>query len=161
MKHTDAIISECGKYRYYLSRKISNINTNLLLFIMLNPSTADASEDDNTIRRCRGFCERLGYGLLGVVNLFDYRATNQDELKKVTVPCSEKNMEYIKGAVIKADKIICAWGGKIPVKGQDKKIIDILRQEDITPYALGLTKEGFPKHPLYLSNETRPVIFQI
>lgn len=154
-----AVISDCGKYRHHLIRQISEDNPKFLLFIMLNPSTADAEIDDPTIRKCKGFCERLGYGKLVVVNLFDWRATDPNELKKVWEPVSKHNMNIIRASAIMADKVICAWGTKGNFMGQDKAVLKLLEDNNITPYALDITKDGHPKHPLYISYDKKPVLF--
>lgn len=89
-----AIISECGKYRYSLSR-IWDENKANVLFIMLNPSTADGDVDDPTIRRCIGFAKSWGYGGIYVGNLFAYRATDPKELLKVENPIGFENIHHL------------------------------------------------------------------
>lgn len=150
---SSAVISECGKYRHNLTRKVSD-KEGLLTFIMLNPSTADAELDDPTIRKCKGFCDRFGYGALQVVNLFDFRATNPDELKKTSYPASKHNMDIIRAAAIMSDKVICAWGTKGIYNRQNEKVLQMLGKENISLYALDITKDGHPKHPLYVPYDT-------
>lgn len=160
MKEAGANISHCTKYRHHLTRRVNSLNDRVLTFIMLNPSKADAEVNDPTIRRCIGFCERLGYGILLVVNLFDYRATNPDELKTVPNPCSEKNMDFIREAAVLSDKVICAWGGDGSYLNQDERVLRMLANEKIALYALDVTKKGNPKHPLYLRGNLEPVIYR-
>src|SRR5262249_44998661 len=81
-----AVISACGRYRYYLCRKLAGGGGRVATFIMLNPSTADAERDDSTIRKCVGFGRRWGCGQLHVVNLFGLRATQPTELRTVGNP---------------------------------------------------------------------------
>ena len=105
-----AEISPCGLYRYSLTRKWEAWK-GTVNFIMLNPSTADAQEDDPTIRRCIGFAKAWGYGGIVVTNLFAYRATNPKELKKVDKPFGEHNHLYqLEAAVISSELTVCAWG---------------------------------------------------
>lgn len=146
-----AIISECGKYRMRLSRHVNDdLPYNHLLFIMLNPSTADATQDDPTIRKCRGFSERLGFSFFEVVNLFDYRATDPKDLKKSPEPCSQHNMPMILAAARHSEMVICAWGTHGSYRGQDLQVIRMLECASIPMKALGVTKDGHPRHPLYV-----------
>lgn len=126
---------------------------------MLNPSTADADKDDSTIRRCKGFAQRFGYGVMLVVNLFDYRATDPKELKKAAMPYSSRNVNHILKAVRRSEKVICAWGTHGAYREGDKKVLKILADKGIRLYALGLTKGGYPKHPLYVPYNSKLVRF--
>lgn len=145
-----AIISECGKYRYQLWR-IWDDTKPKVLFIMHNPSTADANEDDPTIRRCIGFAKRWGYGGIYVGNLFAFRATDPKDL--LNKPFEEiapiMNFKYTKELVAKCSLHILAYGN--PIVG------------DATPeffddwwHYLKLTKTGNPCHPLYLKSDLIP-----
>jgi hypothetical protein len=149
-----AIIDETGKYRYQLWR-IWDESKPLAVFIMLNPSTADADEDDPTIRRCIGFAKSWGYGGIKVINLFAYRATDPKELSKVIDPVGIENNKYITMAVKEAGIVIAAWG----TKGNY-----LCRQSDLWEFeivqnlhCLELTKDGYPKHPLYLKADLKPI----
>ncbi len=152
-----AVISDCGKYRYRLDRRtpVPIGDERQMLFIMLNPSTADAELDDPTIRKCRGFCERAYHGGFTVVNLFAYRATDPAELKKASDPIGPENMRHIMKAASEADTIICAWGTKGSFGRQNEKVINALKENDL--FALELTKDGHPKHPLYISYDKQPI----
>jgi len=159
-KYADATLSPCGKYRHHLVRRVDDKNDKILTFIMLNPSTADATMDDPTIRKCKGFCERLGYSVLSVVNLFDYRATDPKQLKLVSEPCSKHNLGCIRATAIMSDKVICAWGIGGTFGRQNEKILELMAKEKIPAYALDITKDGHPKHPLYIGYDKTPVIFR-
>lgn len=124
-------------------------------FIMLNPSTADAKEDDPTIRRCMGFARAWGYGGIDVVNLYAYRATNPKELKKAPSPIGPYNDNTVLAIARHADKIVCAWGAHGGRRGDS--ILRKLRHEGLTPMCLEKTKKGAPKHPLYLKGDLTPV----
>jgi len=149
MKKT-AIISEDGKHRFRLSREWDE-SLAKVLFIMLNPSTADAENDDNTIKRCIGFAKDWGYGGLWVGNLYSYRTAYPKELKGHDVFTSE-NLEHICDMKDQCDKIICAWGNG---RGMPDYIFDKLGDA----YYLDLAKDGTPKHPLYLKKSLQPQKF--
>lgn len=155
-----AIISDCGKYRYFLQRETGMPDERTLLFIMLNPSTADASLDDPTIRKCKGFGGFFGYGKIAVVNLFAFRATNPAELSKTNFPEGPENLAHIAKAINSADKIICAWGTKGVLFGQDRRVLKYLSEIKKELYALEITKDGHPKHPLYISYDKQPILFR-
>lgn len=164
MEHVEtkeAIISPCGNYRYFLSRKIGE-SKKTLTFIMLNPSRDDAIDDaiddDPTIKRCVGFCQSLGYGTLHVVNLFAFRSPDPSELLNAEDPIGEENLKFVKNTVQNSDMTICAWGTNGSIKNQDKVILNLLGDFDL--YALKITKYNFPSHPLYLSADLKPVLFQ-
>jgi len=160
----DAIISEDGKYRYQLSRKWDKVKP-MILFIMLNPSTADAEKDDPTIRRCMGFAKSWGYGGIFVGNLFSYRATEPGELLNVNDPYGHGNLSFIMEMAGFSDKVICAWGNEKTIKKVEvgkliiKKIFKLLKEKGL--YYLELTKGGTPKHPLYLRGNLEPKRFLI
>lgn len=104
-----AQFSPCAKYRYLLTREGLG-GTGTCLFIMLNPSTADAMVDDATIRRCSGFAQRWGYARLEVANIYAYRSTDPRALRDLADPVGPENDQYIAEAVARADKVVCAWG---------------------------------------------------
>ena len=160
-----AVISPCGKYRYGLSRKWGEGKP--CLFIMLNPSTADAWDDDPTIRRCIGFAESWGCEQLIVVNLFAFRATRQADMMAADDPVGPDNMEHVKKAaefVASGDRyglppagpVVCAWGLNGAYMGQDETVLGWLEAEGVTPLALALAKDGRPRHPLYLGGDLIP-----
>ena len=145
-----AVISECGKYRYLLDRKFSGVG-GTMLFIMLNPSTADAELDDPTIRKCIGFAKREGYGSIKVVNLFAWRATQVSDMKAADAPIGVENDRYIKSEAICADTVVCAWGIHGNYKNRAERVLKMLSDADVPLSCLGTTKDKHPKHPCYLS----------
>lgn len=145
----DAILSNDGVYRYNLIREWDAMDP-VMLFIMLNPSTADAVEDDPTIRRCIGFAKREGCGMIEVVNLFAFRATDPKELKTADEPVGVDNDAIIQQAAEDADIIVCAWGTHGVLKKRNEEVISLLQSIGRTPMCFGTTKAGHPKHPLYL-----------
>lgn len=150
---TDAYISEDGIYRYNLVRDWGDDQDLAMLFVMLNPSTADAVVDDPTIRRCIGFAEREGCGYMEVVNLFAFRATEPADMKVASDPIGPENNAVIRAALTDADIVVCAWGAHGGFLDRDTEVIDIILSSGHTPYALGLTKDGKPRHPLYLKKD--------
>jgi hypothetical protein len=129
---------------------------------MLNPSTADAKSDDPTIRRCMGFARQWGYDTLSVRNLFPWRATDPDELSDVDKPTVtggyRGDIELLAAAT--ADLVVAAWGAKVPF-GRDSEALSLLQKQFPAKrlYCLGTTKNGFPRHPLYVRGGVEPVLF--
>jgi len=147
-----AVISDCGKYRYELCR-IWQPKAGLVCWVMLNPSTADANIDDPTIRRCMGFTSRWGYGGIIVVNLFALRATNPKELYKADDPVGPENFHYVFQASWHAKITIAAWGTRGTHLNQNRNILNHLTN----CHYLALTKDGSPRHPLYLRKDLQPI----
>lgn len=153
-----ATVSGCGKYRYRLER-IWDKSKPKVLFIMLNPSTADAMNDDATIRRCVNYAKEWGYGGVLVGNLFAYRATKPKELLTAENPIGDENLKFIDQMFKEAAAVICAWGNSGIVDKLGKKL-----GPDYKPlkgwigflYYLELAKNGTPKHPLYLKKDLIP-----
>lgn len=149
-----AIISPCQRYRYRLWR-VWNPDLPPLCFVMLNPSTADASQDDPTIRKCVGFAKRLGFGAIEVANLFAWRATYPEELLRADDPVGPTNDAAIRNAaetvVARGGQVVCAWGAngqKHPARVQHVR--ELLLFSGIPAYVLRLSKTGAPWHPLML-----------
>ena len=149
-----AIISDCGKYRYRLTRNLLTISdTGPIVFVMLNPSTADAAEDDPTIRRCMGFATSWSCDELIVVNLYALRATNPAELWKAHDPFGPDNYMHL-GSVLSTYKTaVCAWGANARPEAADQ-FRRLAQFHGAKLYSLGETKSGAPKHPLYLKKDT-------
>lgn len=148
----DAVISECGTYRYELIRRW-DASLPRVGWIMLNPSTADASVDDPTIRRCIGFAKSWGYGGIVVRNLYALRATDPRELWKHPSPTGPDNDTYLMESVDEPITV-CAWGAN---GRRGDAVINALSDAGAALHHLGLTKAGVPKHPLYLKSDLRPV----
>ena len=144
-----AIISKCKKYRYWLERDTGIPIKNACVFIMLNPSTADAEVDDPTIRRCRGFAERFQCGKLVVVNLFPYRARKPADLYKAKDPVGIDNNEHLSRALTLPGIKLCGWGAN-DTRGRERWLKEMAHWQHANLCCLGKTKSGAPKHPLYL-----------
>lgn len=155
----DAVISDCGKYRYLLRRTWDHAKPRALL-IMLNPSTADASTDDATIRSCVRLLRGLGYGSAEVVNLMAWRATNPKELPpKPSDAMGAGNATVIDAAMSRCDVAICAWGAHPYAERFARAVLDIVSLHRPSAYCFGKTKSGAPKHPLYIKSGTPLEIF--
>lgn len=162
----DAVISDCGTYRYLLRRTWDH-NRQRALFVMLNPSTADADNDDPTIRSCIRLCRFWGYGSFEVVNLFAFRSTDPNALLDAADPVGPRNIDVIEAAANRCDAIICAWGAhksatyvQAGYRPWGVMVFDLLgnaRRPAI--FCLGTTKSGAPKHPLYIKTGTPLVRF--
>jgi len=123
---------------------------------MLNPSTADAQRDDPTIRRCTGFARRWGFGGIEVVNLFAWRATKPEELRRASDPVGRLNDRAILRAARECAMTIAAWGNHGAWMGRTDRVLEILRGV-CEVRVFGLTAIGQPKHPLYLSRRCAAV----
>ena len=166
-----ALISDCGAYRYLLTRFWENTEhrrarrrRHIMTFLMLNPSTADSNQDDPTIRKCVQFAHRNGCNGMHVVNLFAYRATDPRDLIEAAAAgvdiVGPENMKTIRhhflapGEGLNYGYFICAFGNL------DKRLVEILLDKSRWPYIgalskalhvemLHLNKSGWPAHPLY------------
>lgn len=138
-----------GDYRYSLYRHMGNGPT--CCFVMLNPSKADAFQDDPTIRRCLGFAQSWGHGRLVVVNLYPLRATNPDELAGPKDPYGPpgRNEAAIEAAALESSFVVAAWGAQHHrTPAMQMAVGAVTKHRDL--YCLRETKDGAPSHPLYL-----------
>ena len=148
-----ATFSPCRKWRYVLWR-IWNSELAPVAFICLNPSTADETIDDPTVRRCVNYARRWGYGGLYVMNLFAFRATKPRVMEAAADPCGPDNDRYLREYAGKAHLRVAAWGTQGAFMGRDLCVLKLL--SDMPVHSLGLTKNGFPRHPLYLKSDVKP-----
>lgn len=151
-----AIISNCGRYRYCLVREWDKTKPSLRI-IMLNPSRADAEEDDPTIRSCVRIADHLGYGLIAIYNLFAWRATDPKDLSTVADPIGPENDHWL-DRVTSGPTIVCAWGAQAIAAPRAATFMEMLNGVDV--WCFGTTKHGAPKHPLYLKTGTKLVAFR-
>jgi len=151
-----AVISDCRKYRYSLSRKWDK-KLPCVTFCGLNPSTADDTSDDPTMIRCINFAKSWGYGSLYMINLFAIRCTDSGLLKSKPNIIGKYNDFTIKSRSKLSEVVIACWGTKGSLYGRDKEVIDLIGDK---LYFLELSKDGFPKHPLYLKKTLRPKKWQ-
>ena len=149
-----AHFSHDKRYRYLLGRRIG-ASDRRLLFIMLNPGTADESHNDATIRRCIGFAERWNFGVMEVANLFAFRTSYVAELRAAKEPIGPDNDKWISEALVAADRVILAWGNHGAYMQRSRCVMRMVSSV-VQPYQLGLNKTGEPTHPLYLPASTVP-----
>lgn len=151
-----ARISEDRKYRYQLGRHWDPTLVPRAVFVMLNPSTADEFADDATVRRCMTFADSWGCGGMYVLNLFAFRTRDPDRLFYEKDPVGPRNDSYLRGALIKAGMkswpVIVAWGNNAP----RYRVRTFVRMMPLGPpvYCLGVTRDGNPRHPVRLANNT-------
>lgn len=157
-----AVVSPCGLYRYTLTRAWAHRSWcwRRALWIGLNPSTADAEIDDPTIRRMVGFSRAWGFGSLEVVNLFAWRATDPRALRSVPDPVGPDNDRCIVEAAARASLIVACWGADPMVARRSRAVLDLLAPANVDVVCLGRTRDGHPRHPLYLSAATEQERFQ-
>jgi len=152
---TDAVFDETRQYRYSLMRSWDS-NLPAILFIGLNPSTADEHENDPTIVRCMTFAKEWGYGTLYMCNLFAYRATNPKEMKtRSKAAIGAMNDRYLLEMMHEVKTIVCAWGNDGQYLDRGK---DVLWQLHLNVpeklFYFHLTNKGQPCHPLYLAKKS-------
>lgn len=152
-----AIFDPTGQYRYHLWREW-NPQAPRLGFVMLNPSRADASFNDPTIRRCLGLAQTWDYGAVEVGNLFAYRATHPQELCQVCDPVGLENDRYLLEMQPRVQCLILAWGNHGRWQNRARRVLGLLSGNPL--YCLGLTRLGQPRHPLYVKQGIKPVEFQ-
>lgn len=136
-----------GPYRYRLAR-IWDPQIPPFVYVMLNPSTADADQDDPTIRVCMGRARRAGAGGIVVVNLFAFRATKPEAMKAAADPVGEKNDFFIRSALTPGCTVVGAWGADGRFCDRDYAVRMLIRREGHPIWCIGRTRKGDPCHPL-------------
>jgi hypothetical protein len=157
-----ATFDPTGAYRYALWR-VWDAKRPPLVFVMLNPSTADGWRVDPTIRRCMGFAQSWGYGALTVVNLFAFRATCPRTLRQADDPIGPANDLHLRNAVASAAAVVFAWGNHGCLHERDRAVLTLLLAQKRRAFpalcCLGTTSAGQPRHPLYVRADTVPQPF--
>lgn len=158
-----ALLSECGRYRYLLSRTWSDAP--LALFVLLNPSTADASVDDQTVRKCIGFSRSWNLGGFNIVNLFALRATDPKDLWEARWDhrVGPETDAHITAAIAAAGgDLVVGWGRLEPpaknrelVRARVQHVLELINDVGRQPMCLGTNADGSPRHPLYLPATTK------
>ena len=149
----DAEFSSCGSYRYSLSR-IWDESLSAVLFIMLNPSSADGTKDDPSIRRCISYAKDWGFGSLFVGNLFALKSTKPTGLLESTNPEGPENLKYLLKLSSHCKMIVCAWGNGTILKKLSANSPKNLNRK---LHCLKLSLDGIPCHPLYLPKDLKPI----
>ncbi len=150
-----AVYSDCERYRYQLTREW-RAEAGKVLFVMLNPSTATEFQNDPTVERCERRARALGFGAFRVVNIFAFRATDPKVMRAASDPIGPENDNAIIESVAWADRVICAWGGHGSFLGRGRLVEGLIRSCGKELSHLGLTKDGMPKHPLYITYAEQP-----
>lgn len=147
-----AWFSDCGLYRYKLWRHWGD-DKPIVGFIMLNPSTADDVNDDPTIRRCVSFARSWGYGGVSVCNLFGYRTSNPNLLKRASDPVGADNDTAIDDLVANTEVVVAAWGDHGSFRNRSS---EVHARHAGRLYALEINLSGEPRHPLYMRKQASP-----
>jgi hypothetical protein len=150
-----ASFDDSGAYRYTLWRAWDKSRPKLA-FVMLNPSTADHRVDDPTIRRCQGFARSWGYGSLTVVNLFAFRTPSPAELARADDPIGPRNDHVLRACSRRAAALVLAWGVHGKLRDRHRQVLELFAGRRRPLLCLGTTRDGYPRHPLYLRRDTRP-----
>jgi hypothetical protein len=154
-----AVYSDCERYRYSLKR-VWDAQGARALFVMLNPSTATEVQNDPTVERCERRARTLGFGAFTVLNIFAWRATDPREMRAATDPVGPGNDAAILACLPEADRVICAWGTHGAHLGRGPAVERLLRGARATLWHLGLSKDGHPKHPLYIGYAVQPQLWE-
>ncbi|MBB1498714.1 DUF1643 domain-containing protein [Paracoccus sp. MC1862] len=154
---SEAVFSDCERYRYALTRAWDAALPRLV-WVMLNPSTADERRNDPTIARCEARSRAMGCGAYRIVNLYAFRATYPKDLRTAVDPVGEGNDAALQDAAAWARRVICGWGmHAAPDPAQ--AALALFRRAGAEPLHLGLTKAGQPRHPLHLAYTVAPQPF--
>lgn len=154
MNTNSAVISDCGTYRYRLSRRgdLFSVRESKLLYILVNPSTADHEVDDPTITRCTSFAKGFGFNGFSVANLYALRATDPEDLWKTNDPVGPENDQHLLDMAQAADTIICGWGEEAKIE-RVREVCHLLKDHNQKFRCLVRNKSGMPRHPLYVKGD--------
>lgn len=165
-----AVFSPCRTYRYMLERTVRSgaemyppgangrqgPPASAVAFVLLNPSTADAFQDDPTIRRCMGYARDWGYDSLYVLNIFALRSTDPKGLYAAADPVGQHADAYIKKVMARVDRVVCGWGEHGRYRKRGEWVFRLIQQFHC-PMCLRTTQSGEPNHPLRLPRTLQPV----
>ncbi|MBU0467052.1 MAG: DUF1643 domain-containing protein [Nanoarchaeota archaeon] len=154
--YSEALFSECEKYRYKLKRKWDN-NLPQIMFIGLNPSTADEIKNDPTVSRMINYAKQWGYGSVSVCNVFAFRATFPKDLKNTKELVGRENDKSITEEAQSSEKIVIAWGNHALFMNRNIEMMSLLHKHEL--FCIGVNKNGEPKHVLYLKKDLSPELF--
>ncbi|MCE8514823.1 DUF1643 domain-containing protein [Ruegeria pomeroyi] len=153
-----AIYSDCERYRYSLTR-VWDPAGRKALFVMLNPSTATEVQNDPTVERCERRARTLGFGAFQVTNIFAWRDTDPRKMRAAADPVGPENDAAILAGAKWADQIVAAWGTHGAHLDRGPAVERLLRGTGLPLFHLGLTKDGHPKHPLYIGYAQQPALW--
>jgi hypothetical protein len=151
------IFSTCRRYRYVLWREFGPDLERFVMFVCLNPSIADETENDPTLRRCIDFAKQWEFGALAMTNLFAFVATQPADMKAANDPVGPENDVYLAAVAKEASLIVVAWGERGQFRMErDAAVLKLLNQ----PHCLGFTKYRRPRHPSRVRKNLSPIPFQ-
>lgn len=154
--------SPCRRYRYTLEHVIDPLlhetQPRRIMWIGLNPSTADENRLDPTLRRIRAFSAGWGFTSFVMTNLFAYRATLPGDMKREADPVGPENNRWLRATADGCAEIVAAWGTHGEHVGREVEVMRLLGMARLA--CLGLNRGGSPKHPLYVSGDTALVPFR-
>lgn len=154
-QNNGALFSPCRKYRYKLWR-IWDDTLPMLMWVGLNPSTANEETNDPTIRRVITFSQKWGYGGIYMTNLFAWVSSKPQDLKTVADPLGDNN-NILQSVSEKSAAIVFAWGTFKEAQARGEEVKRMFPQA----VALGINADGSPKHPLYVKGDTQPVNYDL
>lgn len=164
-EETGAAFSHCGQYRYSLWRMWDHKKPRVL-FLMLNPSTADEVKNDPTVERCQRRAVQWGFGGLYVGNIFALRSTDPQALYTHADPISnpveptnapgQANNIALHAMTTLSGLVVCGWGEHGALRGRGREVLAMLRRREVKPHALRMNKSGQPAHPLYIPYSATP-----
>ena len=160
LEQRDAAISACERYRYTLERRWGT--GAIAVFALCNPSTADALEDDHTVRKCRGFARRWGCGGFTIVNACALRSRHPRRLLEVADPVGIQNEAQLHRVLASTTgPLVVGWGDALPLELErhTERMLAIARSHGRTPLCLGCCDSGRPRHPLTLAYSTPLELF--
>jgi hypothetical protein len=146
---------DSSPFRYVLWREW-DASLPKVVFIMLNPSTADALKDDPTVAKCGRFARRWGFGSLHVLNIFAFRSTDPDVLPNVADPVGPDNDAHIRDTVSGAGLVVAAWGNHGALRSRSSAVRKLLAESNVALHYLKMNGTGEPSHPLYLKETLQP-----
>lgn len=159
-QNSGAVFSPCRLYRYALWRTW-DADKAPLLFVMLNPSTADEVANDPTVERCERRARAMGFGGLRVANIFAYRSTDPGALYGLDDPVGPDNDQAILDAVAVAGLVVCGWGKHGNLRGRGEAVRALIASTGKAPHYLELNNDGTPKHPLYVGYSVKPQPWEV
>lgn len=153
----EVLFDETKRHRYLLTCSWGQ-GDGTVTFVMLNPSIGDEERCNPTMKRCVDFARDWGYGGMHVVNLFSYISVKPTGLLETEDPVGKDNDAHILQVAQQSDLVVFAWGAKYgDIGGRDQEVAALL--SDIPLHCIGKTKQGHPRHPLYLKKDLKPVVF--
>jgi hypothetical protein len=153
---TTARFSECGQYRYRLTR-VWDQNLPMVNWLMMNPSIANEERDDPTVAKCQRYARRWGKGGIIVTNCFALISTDPKALRTHESPIGPMNNSQLLSAAMESSLVICAWGNPSSFMDRGQYVYNMLINQNVELHCLKINKNGESCHPLYLKEELDPI----